>query len=165
MNKSRKGYYSYLFHSLINAPGTESMSLCKIFKKMKHRRVDFIQTGKMIFVHLVALFLYPSLSPPRSLSMFQPSISSLPVFFSLSSLISAVFDNTSIQSVSLSWRPVKCSCKPSHQSNQATKLRTAVSISILLHVLYVSDLTRLEKQKFPTGNYCAFRPSCLTQTR
>jgi hypothetical protein len=71
----------------------------------------------------------PSPSP-----MFQPSISSLPVFFALSSLISVVFDNTSIQSVSLSCRPVKCSWQPLHQSNQDTKLQTAVSISILLHV-------------------------------
>jgi hypothetical protein len=88
----------------------------------------------MIFVHLVALFLYPSLSSSVPSPMFQPSISSLPVFFALSSFISAVFDSTSIQSVSLSWRPVKGSCKPSHQSNQATKLRTAVSVFFLLHV-------------------------------
>lgn len=125
------------------------MSLYEIIKKIGHRKFFFIQIGKIIFVHLVALFLYPSLSPlrPAHSPMFQPSISSLPVFFALSPLISAVFDNTSIQSVSLSWRQVKCSCKPSHQSSQAMKLRTAVSISILLHVLHGCDLTVLEKRK------------------
>lgn len=106
----------------------------KYLRKLDTANSILFRMEKWFLYTLLLCFCIRPLLPPVPSPMFQPSISSLPVFFALSSLISAVFDNTTFQSVPLSWRPVKCSRKPSLQSNQATKLRTAVSISILLHV-------------------------------